>query len=182
MPRSRRRITRRSRRRRKQRLYAGALAAGVAAEAVTFGVVVPLGAAGAGGGHDARPLPRGGPALDRSLVAASEHVQERIAVDQLARAVFDRAAFEQAANEKVSRDSIWDTIAACETQGNWSMQGSSFSGGVGFSNAAWDSFGGREFAPNAGQATREQQIIVAERIRASVGLGAWGCARKLGLT
>lgn len=183
MPRSTRRTTRRSRRHRKQRLYAGALAAGVAAAAVTIGVVVPLGVAGAGGGgQHARPVPRGGPAVDRSLVVASEHVQERIAVDQLARAVFDRAALEQAANEKASRDSIWDTIAACETQGNWSMRGSSFSGGVGFSNAAWDSFGGREFAPNAGQATREQQIVVAERIRASVGLGAWGCARKLGLT
>jgi hypothetical protein len=27
-----------------------------------------------------------------------------------------------------------------------------------------------------------QQIVVAERIRASVGLGAWGCAKTLGLT
>jgi Transglycosylase-like domain len=62
------------------------------------------------------------------------------------------------------------------------MRGSSFSGGVGFSNAAWDEWGGRQFAPNAGQATREQQIVVAERIRASVGLGAWGCAKTLGLT
>jgi Transglycosylase-like domain len=43
-------------------------------------------------------------------------------------------------------------------------------------------WGGREFAPNAGQATREQQIIVAERIRASVGFGAWGCAKRVGLT
>ena len=62
------------------------------------------------------------------------------------------------------------------------MRGSSFSGGVGFSNAAWDSFGGRQFAPNAGQATLDQQIVVAERIRSSVGLRAWECARKLGLT
>jgi hypothetical protein len=45
--------------------------------------------------------------------------------------------------------------------------------------AAWSAFGGREFAPNAGQATREQHIIVAERIRASVGLRAWGCAKRL---
>jgi len=87
-----------------------------------------------------------------------------------------------AGNEKSRRDSMWDAIAACETQGNWSMQGPTFSGGVGFSNSAWDSFGGRQFAPNAGQATREQQIIVAERIRSSVGMGAWGCARRLGLT
>jgi Transglycosylase-like domain len=59
------------------------------------------------------------------------------------------------------------------------MQGAAFSGGLGFANSAWSAFGGNEFAPNAGRATREQQIIVAERIRASVGLGAWGCAKRL---
>jgi hypothetical protein len=96
-------------------------------------------------------------------------------------AMLANAAAWQAA-EKSARDSIWDRIAACETQGDWSMRGSSFSGGVGFSNAAWSQWGGSEFAPNAGQATREQQIVVAERIRASVGMGAWGCAKKLGLT
>ena len=178
--------TRRARRVRKRRLYARAVGTGAAAAALTAGIVVPLGVAGAGGQH-AHHVRRAGPAVDPSLVAASERVQERVAVEQLSRAVFDRgvfdrAAFERAVNEKARRDSIWDTIAACETQGNWSMRGSSFSGGVGFSNAAWDSFGGRQFAPNAGQATRDEQIVVAERIRSSVGLGAWGCARKLGLT
>ncbi|HMF05190.1 MAG TPA: transglycosylase family protein [Acidimicrobiia bacterium] len=144
-------------------------------------VVAPLGVAGAGGGH-ASPVRRGVPPVDPSLVVASQHVDTRRAVEQFARSMAERAAFEQAVNEKARRDSMWDAIAACETQGNWSMQGPSFSGGVGFSNSAWDSFGGREFAPNAGQATREQQIVVAERIRSSVGLGAWGCARRLGLT
>jgi hypothetical protein len=43
-------------------------------------------------------------------------------------------------------------------------------------------FGGRQFAPNAGRATCEQQIIVAERARAAVGLSACGCAKTLGLT
>jgi hypothetical protein len=125
---------------------------------------------------------RAGPAVGSALVAAGQQAQERVDVEQFSRAAFERAAFERAVNDMAKRDSIGDAIAACETQGNWSMQGSSFSGGVGFSNAACDSFGGREFAPNAGQATREQQIVVAERIRSSVGLGAWGCARKLGLT
>jgi hypothetical protein len=175
--------TRRSRRRlRKRRLYARSLAAGAAAAAVTAGIVVPFGMAGAGGGQHARAVRRAGPTVGSVLVVASAQAQERVAVDQFSRAVFERAAFERAVNDTAKRDSIWDAIAACETQGNWHMQGASFSGGVGFSNAAWDSFGGREFAPNAGQATREQQIVVAERIRSSVGLGAWGCARTLGLT
>jgi hypothetical protein len=145
-------------------------------------VVVPLGVAGAGGGQDARAVHHAGRAVDPALVAASERVQERRAEEQWARATFERAAFERAANEKTARDSVWDAIAACETQGNWSMRGASYSGGVGFSNAAWDSFGGREFAPNAGQASREQQIVVAERIRAAVGYGAWGCSKRVGVS
>jgi hypothetical protein len=71
----------------------------------------------------------------------------------------------------------WDGIARCETGGNWSMQGSRFSGGLGFANSTWSSFGGGQFASNAGQATREQQIVVAERVYARYGLSGWGCRR-----
>lgn len=63
--------------------------------------------------------------------------------------------------------SEWDWQAQCETGGDWSMQGSSYSGGLGFANSSWDAYGGQEFAPNAGQASREQQIIVAERIQST---------------
>jgi hypothetical protein len=58
----------------------------------------------------------------------------------------------------------WQKVAICETGGNWSVQGSSYSGGVGFANSTWDSYGGQEFAPNAGMATIDQQITVAKRI------------------
>ncbi len=71
----------------------------------------------------------------------------------------------------------WDGIARCETGGNWSMQGPRYSGGLGFANTTWDAFGGREFAPNAGLASREQQIVVAERVHARYGLSGWGCRR-----
>ncbi len=69
----------------------------------------------------------------------------------------------------------WDGIAMCETGGNWRMQGPKFSGGVGFYNGTWTGFGGRQFAPNAGMATREQQIVVAERVYARHRLTGWGC-------
>ena len=75
---------------------------------------------------------------------------------------------------------MWDRIAACETGGNWGFIGPSYSGGLGFFNGTWDAFGGRKFAPNAGLATREQQITVAMEIQKKVGLSGWGCARKLG--
>jgi uncharacterized protein YabE (DUF348 family) len=77
-------------------------------------------------------------------------------------------------------DPMWDRIAECETAGNWGMQGPTYSGGLGFYNGTWDQFGGRDFAPNAGLATREEQIRVAENVRASVGISGWGCARMLG--
>jgi hypothetical protein len=71
----------------------------------------------------------------------------------------------------------WDGIAECETGGNWSMTGSTFSGGLGFANTTWRGFGGGQFASNAGYATREQQIVVAERVYARYGLSGWGCRR-----
>jgi resuscitation-promoting factor RpfB len=147
-----------------------------------LGTIGALGGMAAASDEPQRPqaLRRAPIAIEPSLVTASAAVQAR-AEQRYSVAVLEHTAAQQAA-AKASRDSIWDRIAACETQGDWSMRGSSFSGGVGFSNAAWSQWGGSEFAPNAGQATREQQIVVAERIRASVGLGAWGCAKKLGVT
>lgn len=78
-------------------------------------------------------------------------------------------------------EAVWQRMAVCETGGNWSMTGPRYSGGVGFANSTWNAFGGREYAPLAGQATKDQQIIVAERVRAAVGYRAWGCARTIGL-
>jgi Transglycosylase-like domain len=100
--------------------------------------------------------------------AATKTEQERVAA----------AAAAAAAVELRSHTGVdWDGIARCETGGNWSMQGSSFSGGLGFANTTWRSFGGGEFAANAGQASREQQIVVAERVYARYGLSGWGCRR-----
>jgi hypothetical protein len=92
-----------------------------------------------------------------------------------------QAAAAAAARVRRSRDAVWDRMAQCETGGNWSMRGSRFSGGLGFYNGTWNDFGGRQFASNAGYATREQQIIVAERVRARFGYTGWGCAPKVGL-
>ena len=43
----------------------------------------------------------------------------------------------------------------------------------------WLAFGGGEFAPNAGLATREQQIIVGMRIYNKLGWDPWGCANNV---
>lgn len=84
-------------------------------------------------------------------------------------------------------DSYWDAMAMCETGGNWQMTGSRFSGGVGFANSTWNAYGGQEFAPNAGMASRDQQIVVANRVATqgygsvrAVGYSAWGCTSRVG--
>ncbi|KAA2252925.1 DUF348 domain-containing protein, partial [Solihabitans fulvus] len=71
----------------------------------------------------------------------------------------------------------WDRIAKCESGGNWAINtGNGYYGGLQFSQGTWNSNGGQEFAPRADQATREQQIAVATRVRdRSGGYGAWGC-------
>jgi hypothetical protein len=95
-----------------------------------------------------------------------------------------RVSTSRATAPRASGGSVWDTLAQCETGGNWSHPTVSggFSGGLMFHSATWNANGGRAFAATASGATREQQIIVAERVLANSGWGAWpGCSRKLGL-
>ncbi|CAM2931409.1 DUF3235 domain-containing protein [Prescottella defluvii] len=81
-------------------------------------------------------------------------------------------------------DSDWDKLAQCEAGGNWGINtGNGYHGGLQFSPSTWKSHGGGEFASTANQATREQQIVVAERVLANQGWGAWpSCSSKLGLS
>ncbi len=81
-------------------------------------------------------------------------------------------------------DATWDRLAECESGGRWDINtGNGYYGGVQFSPSTWRAFGGGEFAPSAHQASRAEQIVVAERTLAEQGWGAWpACSRKLGLT
>jgi len=88
-----------------------------------------------------------------------------------------------AAAPAVADGSVWDSIAQCESTGSWSINtGNGFSGGLQFTPSTWAGFGGTEYAPEAWQATREQQIAVAQKVQASQGWGAWpACTSQLGL-
>ncbi|GAA1869031.1 hypothetical protein GCM10009836_56970 [Pseudonocardia ailaonensis] len=81
-------------------------------------------------------------------------------------------------------DSTWDRVAQCESGGNWAINtGNGFSGGLQFTPSTWKGFGGGDYAPAAYQASRAQQIVVAERVLAKQGWGAWPvCSRKAGAT
>ncbi len=78
---------------------------------------------------------------------------------------------------------VWDALARCESGGNWSINtGNGYYGGLQFNSGTWLGNGGGEYAPRADLATREQQIDIAERVRAGRGFKPWpACARKLGL-
>lgn len=65
----------------------------------------------------------------------------------------------------------WDAIAQCESGGNWSIDtGNGFFGGLQFTLSTWQANGG---VGNPVNATREQQIAVAQRVLATQGIGAW---------
>jgi hypothetical protein len=68
--------------------------------------------------------------------------------------------------------SFWEKLAVCETNSNWQDKGT-YAGGLGIytkgkfgdSNmGTWERWGGEEFAPSPDKATKEEQIIVANRI------------------
>jgi LysM repeat protein len=75
---------------------------------------------------------------------------------------------------------VWDRLARCESGGNWGINtGNGYSGGLQFAPGTWAANGGTGSAHNA---SRAEQIRVAERVRASQGWGAWpACSSKLGL-
>ena len=82
-----------------------------------------------------------------------------------------------------SSGSVWDSLAQCESGGNWSINtGNGFYGGLQFVQSTWVAMGGQQYASHAHLASRSAQIAVAERVLAAQGWGAWpGCAARLGL-
>ena len=65
----------------------------------------------------------------------------------------------------------WDAIAKCESGGNWAINtGNGYYGGLQFSQATWKANGGTGM-PH--QASRDEQIRVAENVLRTQGIGAW---------
>ncbi|NNN02290.1 MAG: hypothetical protein HKL86_10715 [Acidimicrobiaceae bacterium] len=69
----------------------------------------------------------------------------------------------------------WQHVAICEVGGNWSMVGSWYSG-IGFLNSTWSTYGGTRFAPLAGQATRDQQILIGMKVTNGQVPDQYGCS------
>jgi hypothetical protein len=78
----------------------------------------------------------------------------------------------------------WDRLAACESSGNWADTDGMFEGGLQFSNETWLAYGGGAYAQHAYEASRDQQIAIAEKVLRAAGgrYTDWpGCRAHLGL-
>jgi len=77
----------------------------------------------------------------------------------------------------------WNALAYCESgnRHDYPPVSGGFSGLLMFHTATWNGYGGNEYAAEAWQASREQQIEIALRLWRARGWQPWpGCRKKLG--
>lgn len=136
----------------------------------------------------AAPVSIGSPPLSEQLqvqAAAAEDTRE---------APEPAAEPEEPAEPAEPARSVWDRLADCESgewtadggfvtdSANWSATAGTFEGGLQFHPGTWDGFKDPGMPAAAYDASRAQQITVAERVLDAQGWKAWPvCSRKLGL-
>ncbi|MFV0428237.1 MAG: transglycosylase family protein [Arachnia sp.] len=77
----------------------------------------------------------------------------------------------------LAREAMWTRIAQCESTNNWSINtGNGYYGGLQFNLQTWLSVGGDDFAYYPHQASRAEQITVANRLYEIRGTQPWSCA------
>lgn len=98
----------------------------------------------------------------KPVAGAPSHVQRAIVHKVRPMPILTRVA----ALARVSISQLraeWQHVAVCEVGGNWSMHGPAYSG-IGFANSTWLEYGGSRFAPHAGAAPRDVQILIGMKI------------------
>ncbi|GGJ24099.1 LysM peptidoglycan-binding domain-containing protein [Streptomyces brasiliensis] len=120
-------------------------------------------------GNGRHRRPRQGPAL---LVAAGV-TGSAIAIPLLG-----------ATGASAAGGTTWDKVAECESGGSWSADnGTGYYGGLQITQDFWEKYGGLEYASSPDQASRSQQIAVAEKILTHRGTAPWAtCALLSGLS
>jgi hypothetical protein len=115
--------------------------------------------------------------MDESVAARSRRVLGRFAVVGI---VALGAPLAIADIADAAPKSHWDRLAKCESGGRWNTStGNGYHGGLQFSKSTWKAHGGKGSPANA---SRAEQIKVAERVLRTQGWKAWpACSRKLGL-
>jgi hypothetical protein len=97
-----------------------------------------------------------------------EVVQERIASKDIKQAV----ASWSSEGTLITYSADWEAVAMCESTGRWHID-ARFDGGLQFDPPTWIGFGGAAFARHAFDASKKEQITIAERVLAIQGPQAW---------
>jgi resuscitation-promoting factor RpfB len=130
---------------------------------------------------------REGLVLETVVVTLVDGVEESRLVTDRTVLVEPLSRIERVGTRTNVDDTIWDAMARCESGGRWDIvrrvsADLSYYGGLQFHPRTWTSYRPADFPQFANEATREQQILVAERVLARQGWGAWpSCASRLGL-
>ena len=97
-------------------------------------------------------------ALHADVVHAEERVHKSSVPEQM-----HPELKAQLKSKKGGSIKFWEAVSWCETNHEWD-NGGYYAGGLGIAKSTWVGYGGRQFAPTAKTATKEEQIIVANRI------------------
>jgi Transglycosylase-like domain len=119
------------------------------------------------------------PALRREIWARGDEREEKIeTLDAAIQLLESTRSGELVTNAGVGGGQLitysadWAAVSMCESSGRWHIN-DYFDGGLQFLPTTWWGFGGGEYAQFAYQATRRQQIDIAERVLAVQGPNAW---------
>jgi hypothetical protein len=123
--------------------------------------------------------------VDLVLIVAGEEDARLTLASELVRA--PEARVERVGTRTLPEETVWDALARCEASGRWdavrTIDGRiAYTGGLQFAPSTWAAFKPEGLPALASDATREEQIMVAERVLARQGWGAWpACSERLGL-
>lgn len=114
---------------------------------------------------------------DTDPAAAEEFARQPDVAADLATGEHESSNHSTIRNDHADR---WEAIAWCESGRQWGLRATNrtgtYGGGLMIRDNVWRAYGGGEFAGTADQASKAEQIEVAERILDDVGWGAWDCA------
>jgi uncharacterized protein YabE (DUF348 family) len=122
-----------------------------------------------------------------TLVNGAETERKELSTEEITPAKPGRIRIgtKRASVPPVADGAVWDRLAECESSGNWATNtGNGYYGGLQFDKGTWDAYGGDQYAAYPHQASREEQIAIAEKVRDDRGgYGAWpACSSQLGLS
>lgn len=75
----------------------------------------------------------------------------------------------------------WDKLALVSSNADWTMNRGGVHGGLAISEKTWKDYGGEAYANLPHEASKEEQIEIAEKIQAAQGWSAWQSASLAGL-